>query len=562
MKFDRKAASGARATDAVDAVQEPLAVAPAAHAPQQRTRHVLQREVEVRHAGGEDRLHQPVGELGRVQVEQPHPGDAAGDRLDEGHDVLGADALVAPVAGQVLRDEHDLLGPAGHELVDLEEDLLDRPRSLGAAEARDGTEPARLVTALRDLDVGPRRLGRGTREVQQVEARERRGVGLAAEGDRHPEPGHRVDLGKGGGQLVAVALRHAAGHDDLGARRLALGQAEHDVDRLLPGLLDEGTRVDHHEIRRLGRRGTGHPVGEEGAHELVGVDLVLGAAKGLDEERAPARGHGARVPVRLGGVRTLAPAPRSRHRVRDHGERSLGGGPMVQVPATTADADASFVTSALRSTGVIGSATSVAEVEHVTIGEGVGIVGQLARLQLRYDGPATAAPGTVIMKIPSQYPENRAVADHFNFYEREGRFYQQLADKVPVRTPDCYWNEIDVASGAFGLLLEDLGDRTMISQIAGIPGARAAERAPSPGPHPRHVVGLTGPRRAGLDAAPRRAAQPRRRAAVPGRVAALRGAHRGRPPRRRARARRAGAADLRGPAPRRHGRGADHGLPR
>ena len=143
---------------------------------------------------------------------------------------------------------------------------------------------------------------------------------------------------------------------------------------------------------------------------------------------------------------------------------------MVQVPATTADADASFVTSALRSTGVIGSATSVAEVEHDTIGEGVGIVGQLARLQLRYDGPATGAPGTVIMKIPSQYPENRAVGDHFNFYEREGRFYQQLADKVPVRTPDCYWNHIDVASGAFGLLLEDLGDRTMISQVAGIPG--------------------------------------------------------------------------------------------
>ncbi len=147
---------------------------------------------------------------------------------------------------------------------------------------------------------------------------------------------------------------------------------------------------------------------------------------------------------------------------------------MVQVPATTAEADASFLTEALRSSGVITSATSVAEVEHVTIGEGVGIVGQLARLQLRYDGPATAAPGTVIIKIPSQYPENRAVADHFNFYEREGRFYQLLADKVPVRTPQCYWNEIDADGGEFGLLLEDLGDRTMISQIAGIPGARAA----------------------------------------------------------------------------------------
>lgn len=147
---------------------------------------------------------------------------------------------------------------------------------------------------------------------------------------------------------------------------------------------------------------------------------------------------------------------------------------MVQVPETTQDADAGFVTAALREGGVIGSATSVAEVEHVAIGEGVGIVGQLARLQLRYDGPATAAPGTVILKIPSQYPENRAVGDHFRFYEREGHFYRQLADKVPVRTPRCYWNHIDIDGRAFGLLLEDLGDRTMISQVAGLSGARAA----------------------------------------------------------------------------------------
>lgn len=148
---------------------------------------------------------------------------------------------------------------------------------------------------------------------------------------------------------------------------------------------------------------------------------------------------------------------------------------MVDVPHTTADADPAFLTSALREGGVIGSTTSVAEVEHDPIGEGVGIVGQLARLQLRYDGQASAAPGTVILKIPSQYPENRAVGDHFSFYERESRFYDQLADKVPVRTPCCYWNHADPATGAFGLLLEDLGDRTMISQIAGVPAGRAAE---------------------------------------------------------------------------------------
>lgn len=148
---------------------------------------------------------------------------------------------------------------------------------------------------------------------------------------------------------------------------------------------------------------------------------------------------------------------------------------MVEVPQTTQDADAAFVTAALRESGVISSTTRVAEVEHDTIGEGVGIVGQLARLQLRYDGQAAGAPGTVILKMPSQYPENRAIGDHFNFYEREARFYEQLADKVPVRTAQCYWNHVDPATATFGLLLEDLGDRTMISQIAGVPGLRAAE---------------------------------------------------------------------------------------
>ena len=147
---------------------------------------------------------------------------------------------------------------------------------------------------------------------------------------------------------------------------------------------------------------------------------------------------------------------------------------MVEVPISTEAADAAFVTDALREGGILGSGSSVAEVEHDSIGEGVGIVGQLARLSLRYEGPAPGAPGSVILKIPSQFPENRAVADHFDFYRREGRFYQQLADKVPVRTAACFWNHMDPSAGSFGLLLEDLGERLMISQIAGIPAVRAA----------------------------------------------------------------------------------------
>jgi hypothetical protein len=147
----------------------------------------------------------------------------------------------------------------------------------------------------------------------------------------------------------------------------------------------------------------------------------------------------------------------------------------VDLPSTTADATAEFVTGALRAGGVIDTATAVSEVEHESIGEGVGIVGQLARLQLRYKGAAAGAPGTVILKLPSQFPENRAIGDHFNFYEREGRFYQQLGDKLTIRTPRCYWNHIDVDTNSFGLLLEDLGQRTMISQLSGVDHVRAGQ---------------------------------------------------------------------------------------
>jgi thiamine kinase-like enzyme len=147
----------------------------------------------------------------------------------------------------------------------------------------------------------------------------------------------------------------------------------------------------------------------------------------------------------------------------------------VELPLTTADATPEFVTGALRAGGVIDSRTRVTEVEHESIGEGVGIVGQLARLQLRYQGVAPGAPGTAILKLPSQFPENRAVADHFNFYEREGRFYEQLSSKLPMRTPACYWNHIDVGTNTFGLLLEDLGRRTMISQVSGVDHVRSGQ---------------------------------------------------------------------------------------
>mgnify|MGYP001828681040 CR=1 FL=1 len=53
---------------------------------------------------------------------------------------------------------------------------------------------------------------------------------------------------------------------------------------------------------------------------------------------------------------------------------ATNGVPTGIVPTSTEDATAEFLTAALRSTGVIEADSSVAEVEHDRIGEGVGLM--------------------------------------------------------------------------------------------------------------------------------------------------------------------------------------------
>ena len=153
------------------------------------------------------------------------------------------------------------------------------------------------------------------------------------------------------------------------------------------------------------------------------------------------------------------------------------GVPTEMVPTATDAATAEFLTAALRSTGVLGEDSSVAEVEHDRIGEGVGLMCELARLTLRYRGPARSAPSSVILKVPSNFPENRNVGDHFRLYEREGRFYEHIGRSIAVRTPNCVYNHIDVDTGTFALVLEDFGARTMVSQVVGLDVDRTVEAA-------------------------------------------------------------------------------------
>ena len=107
------------------------------------------------------------------------------------------------------------------------------------------------------------------------------------------------------------------------------------------------------------------------------------------------------------------------------------------------------------------------------IGEGVGLLGSLARLVLTYGAPDTGGPASLIVKFSTGNVENRAVAMAFGVYAREVGFYRHVAPSLPGAAPRCYAAEYDAGTGASLLMLEDLDGYRLGDQVDGCGAAEA-----------------------------------------------------------------------------------------
>ena len=136
----------------------------------------------------------------------------------------------------------------------------------------------------------------------------------------------------------------------------------------------------------------------------------------------------------------------------------------MAIPASIRDIDPTWVTNVLRRSGAL-TGGAVTAVQMSDIGEGTGIFGEIGRLELTYDGEP--GPGSLIAKLPCVEPENLAVAQALGIYEREIRFFEQIAPSTQLRIPDCHLAELG-EDGRFVLVLEDLGvDYEVGDQVAG-----------------------------------------------------------------------------------------------
>ncbi len=116
--------------------------------------------------------------------------------------------------------------------------------------------------------------------------------------------------------------------------------------------------------------------------------------------------------------------------------------PAPQIPETIEELTPSWITAALRAGGRLADAR-VVRVDPEPLGAGEGFVGQVVRLRLSYDGSPRAAPESVIAKLPIRVDSNRQIGEVLGAYEREIRFYTELAESVPIPKPACYHAAMD-----------------------------------------------------------------------------------------------------------------------
>jgi aminoglycoside/choline kinase family phosphotransferase len=124
-----------------------------------------------------------------------------------------------------------------------------------------------------------------------------------------------------------------------------------------------------------------------------------------------------------------------------------------------------WLTDILQANGCAPVGVRIRSIRKTRVGDGIGMMSELARLHLDWSAIEPDLPATLIAKYSSTNPTNRAVAMNFHVYEREVRYFAEVDQQTTASTPRCYLSTMEGEN--FLILMEDLGDYRIGSQAAG-----------------------------------------------------------------------------------------------
>jgi hypothetical protein len=127
-----------------------------------------------------------------------------------------------------------------------------------------------------------------------------------------------------------------------------------------------------------------------------------------------------------------------------------------------------WLSDVLRGAGMLDGAVTGVETEPLEVASAAG---ELSRLSLTYEPAGAQGPGTIIAKAPGSTEIQRAMDAAMGLFARERFVYGELASRLPVRLPRCYYpGDGDKEEP---MLLEDLRGLRMGDQVAGLDQADA-----------------------------------------------------------------------------------------
>jgi hypothetical protein len=137
--------------------------------------------------------------------------------------------------------------------------------------------------------------------------------------------------------------------------------------------------------------------------------------------------------------------------------------PLISTPD---EATPEWLTAALIGSGRVPAGARIVSSTPSTIGNGK--VGQNVRFELTWEAADDVdVPSSVVGKFASDDPTSRQGGVLTGTYVREARFYQQLSERAGMSVPRCHVAELDMATGEFVLLFDDITPAEAGDQIAG-----------------------------------------------------------------------------------------------
>jgi Phosphotransferase enzyme family len=140
------------------------------------------------------------------------------------------------------------------------------------------------------------------------------------------------------------------------------------------------------------------------------------------------------------------------------------------------DVSADWLTAVLCDSGATVQDAAVRRFEASAIG--TGQMSESYRFRLTWDGGAPAGPASVVLKVAASDETSRSTGVGLGIYEREIRFYQDVAPRVGGPVAACHLAGWDPSEGWFTLVLEDAAPAVQGDQITGctVEEARLAVR--------------------------------------------------------------------------------------